>query len=268
MEYLKIFVLGVIQGFAEFLPISSSGHLVILEEPLTQWLGTDTSERHNLQVNIALHLGTLGSILWVYRADLLRLKPRTILLILLATFPLIPAAILIADRLEEAFSSPLLAGVSLLGTAVLLFVGQRLQRGTTELEQMSLATAVGVGLFQVLAITPGISRSGSTIAGGCILGLRRDCAAKFSFLIAIPAILGATVLLGRDIFQARGGAMAPSVLLFGAATSFIVGLFAIRWLLKMVFDGRLHWFAWYCTAVGTTTIIWQLIARAAASNSA
>ncbi len=259
-EYLKAIILGVIQGITEFLPISSKGHLVILREPLDRWFGTSAGDPEKLTLIVALHAGTLFSILWVYRTDLIRIKPRMILALIVATLPLVAAALVVKDHIEVLFDSPFWAGCGLLVTSVILFLGHRLDRGDAPLEQASPRRALCVGLFQVLAIAPGVSRSGTTIVGGCVSGLRRDAAANFSFLVAIPAICGATVLMCRDIFTGQGGGASPlPVLLAGAVTSFLVGLAAIRWLLRMITNGQLHWFAWYCAFAGIATITWQLI---------
>ena len=257
-EYIKAVILGVIQGVTEFLPVSSKGHLVILREPLDRWLHIHSEEADNLQLFIALHLGTLVSILWFYRADLLRMRLRMGAAVVLATLPLVAAALVFKQKLEFAYSVPLWAGFGLLATAVILFLGQRIPLGNITLEELSLRNALYAGVFQMLAILPGVSRSGTTIVGGSLSGLQREAAANFSFLIAIPAICGAAVLMGHDILQGHGGGNAASVMLVGALTSFVVGLAAIRWLLRMIVIGRLHWFAWYCAATGLATITWQL----------
>jgi undecaprenyl-diphosphatase len=266
-DYLKAVILGIIQGITEFLPVSSKGHLVILREPLNRWLGGGVSEPDNLPLIVALHIGTLFSILWVYRSDLIHIKPRLAMAIVIATLPLVAAALLVKDHLDAVFGSPLVAGCGLLVTSVILFFGHRIDRGDAPLEETTLGGAVCVGLFQILAIGPGISRSGTTMVGGLVSGMRRDAAANFSFLIAIPAICGATVLMGRDILSAQGhGSDQLPALLVGAVTSFVVGLGAIRWLLRMVVRGRLHWFAWYCAVAGLATIAWQLAERASTSS--
>jgi undecaprenyl-diphosphatase len=143
-------------------------------------------------------------------------------------------------------------------TALLLTAGQRLGRQTGTIDLLRPAGALGIGVFQAVAILPGISRSGSTIAGGLIVGLRRESAATFSFLLAIPAICGAAVLLGIDLLEGSRGGQAVSVLLLGAIVSFGVGLVALQWLIRVIARGKLHWFACYCAVVGVATIAWQL----------
>lgn len=266
-EYIEAIVLGIVQGIAEFLPISSSGHLVILQEPLSRWLGTPADETGNLQLYVALHFGTLLSILVVYRDDLKQLvrKPRLCIAIVLATIPVVIVGFGFKDALEEAFATPLLAGCMLLVTAFLLLLGQRMERGDRSCDEISLLQAVAIGLFQAVAIVPGISRSGSTIAGGLVVGLRRDAAATFSFFIAIPAISGAVVLhLAEAVTKGEWGETSVSALLVGAGTSFVVGYFALRWLLRIVSQRRLHWFAYYCGLAAAATIIWKVIERSQA----
>lgn len=260
-DYLEAIVLGVVQGLAEFLPISSSGHLVILGEILRGVTGRSVDPESNLQMNVALHVGTLLSILWVYRADLPGLLNRRSLCagIAVATLPLVVVALTpLKDHVESLFASPLSAGIALLITAALLVVGQRLERVRHELDQVPAAVALLIGLLQATALIPGISRSGSTIAGGMLAGLRREASATFSFLIAIPAISGAAVLTAKDAWDGTGGAHSTGALLVGILVSFIVGLSALRWLLRMVSQRRLHWFAWYCAAAGSATVLWQL----------
>jgi undecaprenyl-diphosphatase len=126
---------------------------------------------------------------------------------------------------------------------------------------MSWRQAAVVGLFQAVAIVPGISRSGSTIAGGLLAGLARNAAAAFSFFIAIPAIFGAVVLVAKDIWEGQGSAAALDVLAVGAAVSFVVGCVSLRCLLQVIARGKLHWFAYYCAAAAVATIAWQCVVR-------
>jgi undecaprenyl-diphosphatase len=269
VEYIEAVVLGAVQGVAEFLPISSSGHLVILGELIQRLSGREVDPESNLRMNVALHVGTLMSILWVYRRDLweLRKRPKVVLAIIVATLPLVVIGLSpLKDLLTQGFDTPLIAGCCLLVTAGLLASAHRWETNARPLEDMTPLRAGVIGLFQAVALFPGISRSGSTISGGLLLGFRRDVAANFSFFIAIPAIAGAAVLLLKDAFTetqpaATGYAWGP--ILLGTLVSFLVGLLALRWLLKLISMRRLHWFAWYCAAVGTLTIIWQVIERLA-----
>jgi undecaprenyl-diphosphatase len=181
--------------------------------------------------------------------------------VVLATVPVVIVGFTFKDRIEEYFETPLLAGCGLLVTAGFLLVGQRLERDRTPLAEMSLGAALVVGVFQAFALAPGISRSGSTIAGGLLTGLKRDAAATFSFLIAVPALLGANVLIAAEAWLEAAGRPSSDVVFawgIGALVSFVVGLLALKGLLRVVSRGKLHWFAVYCAAAGLATIAWQL----------
>jgi undecaprenyl-diphosphatase len=266
-DYLEAMVLGVVQGIAEFLPISSSGHLVILGELIHEASGRARPQGANQQLVIALHVGTLLSILLVYRGilwDVLR-RRRIVVGVIVATLPLVAVALTpLPKLLEEAFATPAVVGVCLLLTAALLLAGQSLERGERPLEDIPWWHALAIGLFQMVALLPGVSRSGSTIAGGLVMGYRRTAAADFSFFIAVPAIAGAMVLeiakavRGESVGSAGGG-FEPGALAAGALVSFVVGWITLRWLLGVIARGRLHWFAVYCACVGVATLIWQAV---------
>lgn len=256
MDAWKVVLLGTLQGIAEFLPISSSGHLVIAEELLGERLESPA-------LNIALHLGTLGSILVIYQERIRKLlsQPRMLLMIVLATLPLVVVGIplkILFHWLEANSWTPLVAAAGLLVTSAYMFASERLKTGELTLEQITPRIAILIGVFQAVATAPGISRSGSTIFAALLLGMSRSPAADFSFLIAIPAILGASVLYAKDIFESGSGGLSGQMLALGTVVSFIVGVICLRWLLKIVVKGSLNSFAWYCLAVGTVCLIWQL----------
>ncbi|MEZ6131642.1 MAG: undecaprenyl-diphosphate phosphatase [Planctomycetaceae bacterium] len=262
-EYLHAVILGVVQGIAEFLPISSSGHLVIADALLKEYSGT-AAPTESVTMGIALHFGTLMSILVVYRNDLLALLSDRwlMLLIIAATIPVGIAGIALKDYVDQAFNEPILAGAALLVTAAFLLAGRALQTSGCDLNGMSVRMATIVGIFQAIAIVPGISRSGSTIAAGMACGLKREHAARFSFLIAIPAIGGATVMELKDLVTGEkqfDGSLLPLAL--GTLISFAVGVFALRWLIQLVVANRLNIFAIYCVVVGIATVLWQLSLR-------
>ncbi len=267
-EVLEAIVLGIVQGIAEFLPISSSGHLVIFSELLDRWLGIDASNSQKLQLNVTLHVGTLFAILVVYRADVRQLlhRPRLLTAIILASIPAGVIGIALLDFFKAAFETPLIAAIGLIMTAILLLVGQRWERNEDSLEQLSKRSAFAIGVFQGLALVPGISRSGSTIAGGLLAGLKREAATTFSFLIAIPAIGGAALLTLKDVLQGAGAGNSAAALILGGVTSFVVGLFALKWLIRIVSQRKLHWFAYYCLTVATLTLVWQLAERSGSSG--
>ncbi len=254
MEYLQVVFLGIVQGIAEFLPISSSGHLVLVEALFGM-------HHESLALNVALHVGTLLSISLVYRHQILALlhQPRLLLAIVVATIPIVIVGLCLHDELKQTFSSPLIAGCCLLVTASLLWSTQRIDRGEKSLEEISLRDALIVGLFQTIAPLPGISRSGVTIVGGLVAGLSRRTAADFSFLIALPAIGGAATLESLEMLQTGTNSRELWQMAIGAGVAFVVGVVALRWLLSVVAARKLHLFAGYCAVVGTLAIIVALL---------
>ncbi|GAA4429583.1 undecaprenyl-diphosphate phosphatase [Bremerella cremea] len=255
----QIIVLAIVQGVAEFLPISSTGHLVVL----ATLLDADADHFDLVGLNIVLHAGTLGSILVVYRQQLyeaLTKDRRLLFLLVVATIPAVIAALVLkATDTDSLLESPLVAGICLLVTGTILLLSQRLPQTKQTYEQTSWSQAWWIGCAQALAILPGISRSGSTICSGQALGLSREGAATFSFLMAVPAILGAiTLQVAKSIGDWDDASRTPAwLLLLGAAISFVVGWFSLVLLIKVVQRGRLHWFAWWCFAVGLFVIAWQ-----------
>lgn len=259
---LEAIVLGIIQGIAEFLPISSSGHLVLAQELFGINATPDEGSQTGLAMNVALHVGTLFSIVVVYWSDLWKVARdwRVVRSIIIATLPVVIVGLSLKDVLERAFESPLVASAGLLVTASVLVFGQRNEHAEFALEEMKPNRALRVGLFQMFAIVPGVSRSGTTIAGGLTVGLSRQDAARFSFLIAIPAIGGAAVLYLKDLMDdgASLGSDAIRSMTVGGITSFVVGWVSLNWLLSIIAKGRLHYFAIYCAIAGVVTLVWQL----------
>lgn len=260
MPLWQILVLAVTQGITEFLPISSDGHLVLLANALNQ-------SAANLDVSsvvIALHMGTLASILVFYWQRLWKLISddlRVIPLLLLGTIPAVVLGLPIKFLAEKAIlESPLLAGLMLPVTGAILLWGARAYPGRDDYRQITWQKAILIGLSQAIAILPGVSRSGCTISTGLRLGLSRESAATFSFLLAVPALAGAGVLevlkiLKKGDFQA--GAQ-PSHLVIGGVVSFFVGLGALWVLVRMLERGRFNVFAWYCIALGVVATVWQV----------
>ena len=268
-DYLEAAGLGALQGVAEFLPVSSSGHLVIARSVVDAATGRAVDPEANRLLVVVLHVGTLGSILWAYRRDLFALATdvRYVACVAVATAPLVfVAASPLKDRLEESFERPDVAGACLLLTAGLLLAGQWLAARRRDVpddggtREITLPSAVATGLFQTIALLPGVSRSGSTIAGALISGTGREEAVRFSLMIGVPAIAGSGLLTAKDVWESGAGpnALPAGPLLAGAAVSFGVGVAAISLLRTAVAKDRLHWFAAYCAAVGTATLIWQL----------
>ena len=263
MTLLQAFVLGLVQGATEFLPVSSSGHLV-----LVPWvLGWRLEPQAAFVFDILVQWGTLVALAAFYWRDLVAMVRAAILgltrrrpledplarlgwLIAAASLPAAIAGLLLKDAVERAFNSPAAVSAFLLGTAVLLFLSERLSRQTRQLSELTLIDALWVGLAQALALLPGISRSGSTIAGGLTRGLRRPEAARLSFLMFVPVMLGAGVITLKDLAGAPAPAAQLPALAVGFLTSAVVGYLAIRWLLGYLSRRSLTPFALYCLAVG------------------
>ncbi len=259
----KVLVLAIVQGVAEFLPISSSGHIVILAELLADG---DASQLDVSSLNIVLHLGTLASILVVYFRRVLRLlgeDRRLIGMLIAGTIPAVAIGLPIKKLASETLlENALLAGAMLIVTGLLLLWIQRQRLGERTLEDLTYIDAACIGLSQAAAILPGLSRSGSTITCGLARGLKSDAAATFSFLLAIPVIAGAGVLELKDQWEKlqdpQSVVLPPATLALGAATSFVVGVFALWWLLRWLEGGKLGLFAAWCIPLGVIVIAWQL----------
>lgn len=257
-------ILGIIQGLTEFLPISSSGHLTIVEH----FFGADTGEEVTSFV-VAVHFASLAAIFTVMWRDIVRLltvERRMLLLIVVATIPVIVLGKFMADPTEAMFEYPIVAGCALLGTALMLFISDHLATEQTEARQARWWEAVIIGLAQVVAMVPGVSRSGMTIGSGLICGLKRQDAIRFSFLMAVPVISIATVYTLYTAYtgQASPGD-APTVDMWptitGMIASFVFSVLAIRIMLKRVGRTRLSYFAGYCVLVGTTVIVLSIILK-------
>lgn len=249
-DIIRALLLGAVQGLTEFLPVSSSGHLVIVSGL--------TGSVSSLTFDIAVHAGSLLAVLIYFRKDIAamlaeltnrRLTETLIFKLLVATIPAAIAGIAFKDFFESLFSSPLTAVYMLYFTAVLLLCGELIssrQRSTTD--SFSLSHAVIVGLFQALALIPGISRSGSTIVGGLITGHDRYSSTRFSFLLAIPAIGGAFLL---DALQSGASGLLQAPIITGFLSSFLFSLLAISFLLSYIRRHSFYLFAAYCVLAAT-----------------
>jgi undecaprenyl-diphosphatase len=258
VETWQILILAVVQGIAEFLPISSSGHLVIVACLMGQ---QSTTALDVADVNIVLHMGTLGSILLFYRRHILRLLSsdrRVIPLLIVGTIPAAVLGVIVKKNFEHLLESPMLAGAMLLVTGGMLLLIKNLQRQDRSYPQLTYAATLKIGMAQAFALLPGISRSGTTIAAGMTQGLPRGDAAVFSFLLAVPAIAGASLLEMVDIVGGEPLSTSLQALALGAVVAFVVGLFALWWLTRWLEAGRLEYFGYWCLLVGTGVLIWQL----------
>jgi len=259
MNLLQITILAVVQGLTEFLPISSSGHLVIGAKLLAP--SGSPKDFDILEVNIVLHVGTLLAILVFYWHRIWRLfgeDRRVIILLVVGTIPAVAVGLPLEKYAEAVLENPWLAGCMLPVTgAMLLFIPYiKLREG--RYAQMSVVDALWIGVFQAFAILPGISRSGSTITAGLARGLSRESAAAFSFLLAIPAIAGGGVLKVVKSLSEASHTTPIGHLAIGAAVAFVVGLAALWLLVKWLEQGRLQNFAYYCIGAGLASIVWQV----------
>jgi undecaprenyl-diphosphatase len=260
MSLLQALVMGIVQGATEFLPVSSSGHLVLVPW-LLNW------EFGSIAFHVVLHAGTLLAVVAYFWRDivvlvgaawrgLLARRPfenpdaRLAWLLLLASLPAAAAGLLFEGLVAEILETPVAVSAFLLVTAGLLWISERLARQDREYRSMGVWDALWIGTAQALALFPGISRSGSTIAGGLTRGLRRNEAARFSFLLAIPVILGGTVLALFDLLSAPGAASQGGVLIVGFVASAGVGYPAIHLLMRHVRRRPLTGFAVYCLLAG------------------
>ena len=258
----KSILLGTVQGLTEFLPVSSSGHLTLLQRAI----GYDLGGGSMMFVNVMLHLGTLLAVVWVLRREILALfkKPfKTLLMLVAATVPAGLLGVFLSDKIDAIFAGD--GGIAYLAvcfalTALLLLVAEYAAMRIKEPAPLGWKHAVCMGVMQAVALFPGISRSGSTIVGGTVSGAKRDDVAKFSFLMSIPIILGSVVFELKDIvFPGEGTAVAfggPEIvgMLFGIVFAAAAGLFAVKLMLKIIGKGNYKWFSLYLILLSVTCL--------------
>lgn len=276
MTYLSSIFLGLIQGLAEFLPISSSGHLAIFQNVFH----LIPAEADDLFFDVLLHLGTLAAVFVAYWSDIKalvlefftmihlrklpagkkpdRLSRRMIAFIIVGTLPLL-VVLPIKDKVEGLYSNNFFIGFALLLTGTLLFLSDRMHHGNKDLKSASILDALLVGVGQAIAVVPGLSRSGSTISAGLARGFDREFAVKFSFLLSIPAVLGANLLSLVDAIQAGIDWSLMPVYLAGVASAAIFGYLALRLLKYISQKGSFGGFSYYCWGAGLLTLILSLI---------
>ena len=264
MNWFQAIILGIIQGLTEYLPVSSSGHLAI-----GQALFGLADGESNLTFTVVLHVATVLStvvilwseIVWIFR-DLFKWKwnegTRYVVNILISMIPVAIVGFFFKDKIEAVFGSGLLiVGIMLLVTASLLAFSYFAK--PRQKENISPLHAFIIGIAQACAVMPGLSRSGSTIATGLLLGNKKEKLAQFSFLMVIPPVLGEALLDVKDMFEvgvteAMGG-ISPLALIVGFLAAFITGCFACKWMVNLVKKGKLIWFAVYCVIVGIIAIV-------------
>lgn len=268
MTLVQALILGIVQGATEFLPISSSGHLV-----LVPWLlAWDLDPRTAFVFDVLVQWGTLLAVIGFFRWDLLRLlraaargvlnrqpfetaDARLAWLLLLASLPAVVVGLSLKGPIEGAFDRPAAVSAFLLVTAALLGLAERLQPAARPTEDIGPLDALWIGAAQALSLFPGVSRSGSTIAGGLTRGLSRAEAARFSFLMAVPVMLGAGVIALRDLAISPDAISRIPSLVLGFLAAAIVGYLSIRWLLAYLARRRLTVFIVYCAVVGSIGLL-------------
>jgi undecaprenyl-diphosphatase len=270
LELLQAIVLGIVQGLTEFLPVSSSGHLL-----LGQYFLRMDQDRFGLTFDAAIHTGTVAAVISYFWRDLLRMAgaflrslrgpnfeerdQRMAYLILVATVPAGIVGLLFQGFFENEVRSPWLVAFNLVLVGALFIVGEVVGRQTRTSDKLGFKEAVGIGLAQTVALFPGVSRSGATITLGLFLGLRRDEAARFSFLMSVPITAAAALLSLADAFGS--GIDAGDALLFvvGSVTSGVVGYLAIRFLLAYLAGHSLRVFAYYRFALAAVVVVLLLL---------
>lgn len=265
MDWLQALILGIIQGLTEYLPVSSSGHLEIGNA----LLGVKIEE--NLTFDVTLHVATVLSTLVILWKEIdwilhglfkwkMNEETKYVLNIIVSMIPVGIVGLLFKDQIEQIFTGNLLlVGCCLLVTALLLIFTYYARPRTKE--HLSVKDAFIMGIAQAIAVLPGISRSGSTIASGLLLGNKKERLAQFSFLMVIPPILGQALLSVKDFISGKEafGGVDTVPMLVGFVAAFISGCFACRWMINIVKRGKLVYFGIYCAIIGTIAIIYTLI---------
>jgi len=262
MRLLEAIILGIVQGLTEFLPVSSSGHLEIAKELLNI-----SEQDQNLLMTIVLHAATALSTIFIFRKDIKEIIRGLIqfkwneefkfsLKIILSMIPAAFVGLFFENEIEQLFGGQiLLVGSMLLITGLLLFLADKAKKTD---QKVSFSNALIIGISQAIAILPGISRSGATISTSVLLGIDREKAARFSFLMVVPLILGkmSKDILSGDI-QTDSTTLLP--LIVGFIAAFITGLIACKWMIRLVKNSQLKYFAYYCFIVGGISIVATLI---------
>jgi undecaprenyl-diphosphatase len=274
MTIFQSILLGIVQGLTEFLPISSSAHLVIVPYLLNWNIPADQAFVFDVLVQVAT-LVAVFAYFWQDIVDIVKSFVQGLItkapfatpgarlgwLLLLATIPAGLLGLILKSVVESAFNSPRATGLFLFLTAGLLVLAERVGRRDRELESLGWKDALWIGVFQAIAIFPGVSRSGATITGGMIRNLKRPPAARFAFLMSIPIMLAAGLLASFDMVRTPDFGASLLVFIPGFIAAAVTGYFTIRWLLKYLAEHTLYDFAIYCVAVGLVTLLASFIRR-------
>ena len=277
MTALQAIFLGLVQGVAEFLPISSSGHLSIFQN----LFGMQSAEESSLLFDVLLHLGTLVSVFVVYWDDIVAIvrdcvgfvksaghpvpgerrrfpAARLFVMLVIGTLPLL-LVLPLQDAVEKLGYSTLFIGIALIATGGMLYTADRMPRGTRGEKNIRIRDALLIGLCQAVATMPGLSRSGTTITAGVATGLDRRFAVKFSFLLSVPAVLGANLLTLIKALRDGADWSRMPIYLLGMLVAMVTGYFALRLLKYVASKGKFGWFAYYCWIVGALAIVLAIL---------
>jgi undecaprenyl-diphosphatase len=262
MGIIEAVILGIVQGLTEFLPVSSSGHLEIAKELLSV-----AEQEQNLLMTIVLHAATALSTIIIFRKDITIIiaglfqfkwneEAQFSVKIILSMIPAAIVGLFFEDEIESLFGGQIvLVGSMLLLTGLLLFLADKAKKTD---KKVSILNSILIGIAQAIAILPGISRSGATICTSVLLGVDREKAARFSFLMVVPLILGK---MAKDMLSGDLAAESTNILplIFGFIAAFITGLVACKWMIRLVKKSQLKYFAYYCFAVGIISIVVKLV---------
>ena len=276
MTYIEAVILGLVQGLAEFLPVSSSGHLALIQN----LLGVETDKV--LMFTVLLHLGTLIAVFLVFWRDIISLIKefflmiadlvtrkglrldehpfrKLLLMIIVATIPTTIIGFLFNDFFEGIYGNIIFIGIGFIITGFMLFFAERINKNRNDISRMKFRNAIFIGIMQGIAIYPGISRSGSTLVGGLVTRLKREFAVKFAFLISIPTILGSAILEIPGAIEAGLDGIAKGTIILGILIAAISGFIAIKAMLKIVTGKKLKYFSCYVWILGIVVIILGIV---------
>jgi len=258
MDVFQAILLGLTQGLTEFLPVSSSGHLVLFQKIM----GVDPGSASFMFFDTMLHLATLVAVVIVLRKDIMKIirNPlgKTMRLLVVASVPALILVIFFGDFFETAFGGGFL-GFSFLITGLLLVIAERLANPSRKLNAARYTDALAMGVAQGIALLPGVSRSGATMSGGLMAGLDRETVARFSFLMSVVAILGSVVFQAKDIVQAGIGTLPLVPILIGTVTAALSGILAVRFMLNFIRRHKLYGFAIYVFVLGALVVLDQYV---------
>ncbi len=267
MGVLAAILLGAVQGLTEFLPVSSSAHLILAR----MVFGVDAAKL-GMAFDVACHVGTLVAVVVFFRQDLIAMAKavpgmfqraadgpaRRLQLVIVGTLPVIPLGLLLAGRIEEQLRTPIVAAATLALGALLFFWVERVGSRDRDDGSLTAGESVAIGVAQAVALVPGVSRSGATITMGMFVGLTREAAARFSFVLGVPAICAAAGHEGLHLLKAGIGRDEAMMFLVGMVTSALVGYAAIKYFLKYLTSHSLAAFAWYRLVIAALILGWWL----------